>query len=187
MRRNAFTTKRLLLRPYRPADYAAWREYLTTRLDPRTRFDHGALAPEDCTRTIFRQHITRHAAMAKDDQSYLYAVFLKKTGAVIGTVDISVIRREHYGLANIGYKISNRYQRQGYGAEALSCAFRIAFDDLQLHRLEAVMDPRNKASIQLAKHVGMANEGIRKFYWNAGDRWENVRVYTVTPEMIQSR
>jgi len=43
-----------------------------------------------------------------------------------------------------------------------------AFEELKLHRIEANIQPNNKASISLVSHAGFEKEGFSKNYLNIG-------------------
>ena len=48
-----------------------------------------------------------------------------------------------------------------------------AFSVLGLHRLEANVMPRNKASLRVLEKNGFLNEGLSKYYLNINEVWED--------------
>jgi RimJ/RimL family protein N-acetyltransferase len=66
---------------------------------------------------------------------------------------------------NLGYHIQNQYWGKGYATEACRRALQIAFQELGFHRVEAATELKNKASIQVAKNIGMLFEGKRVKYF----------------------
>jgi RimJ/RimL family protein N-acetyltransferase len=87
--------------------------------------------------------------MAKQDFTYVWPIFERRSGACVGSIDIHIIARDVLQVANLGYRIDNRYWRRGYAREAVSRIIRAAFQDLKLNRLEAVIDLDNRPSIAL--------------------------------------
>lgn len=185
MKRKTYKTNRLILRPYKVSDYATWFNAYVNRLPARNRFDKKPFDPKKCTKREYKKIIERHKKLAQKDSTYIYGVFLKNSGVLVGAIDIFVICRETYGAANLGYQIHNRYWGKGYASEAVRASFQIAFEDLNLHRLEAVMDIDNKSSEKVARKSKMHKEGIKKHYWFQDDGWADQLIYAITPEMLR--
>jgi len=93
-------------------------------------------------------------------------------GRVVGTLSLYKIdagcRR-----ADIGYALAPSQQGRGLMNEALSAVIDLAFDprpgapfdDLQLNRLEADVDPRNAASCRALERLGFLREGLLRERW----------------------
>ena len=94
-------------------------------------------------------------------------------GAILGSINLSEIVRGPFESAYIGYQIGAPFARQGYMTEALSLALRIAFSRLRLHRVEANIQPRNVASVALARRAGFRREGLSRRYLKIGGRWRD--------------
>jgi RimJ/RimL family protein N-acetyltransferase len=99
--------------------------------------------------------LRRHSKWERSDINYVYGVFRKSDGALLGGVDFHIIKRSHYQVANFGYHLHNRYWGQGYGREAAAKGLIIGLKDLKLHRLEAAIDIGNKRSVAYPKLVGL--------------------------------
>lgn len=57
--------------------------------------------------------------------------------------------------------------------QALRAAIRFAFGDLGLHRLEANIQPENRASIALVQRLGFRQEGLSPRYLHIGGEWRD--------------
>ena len=57
--------------------------------------------------------------------------------------------------------------------EAVNECVRIAFEELGLHRIEANIMPKNKASLGLARKCGFREEGISPKYLKINGVWED--------------
>src|SRR5262249_21359565 len=58
----------------------------------------------------------------------------------------------------VAYLLAKAYWRQGLGAEVAQALVRYGFEQLQLSRLIALIDPENRASIATAEKAGLRFE-----------------------------
>jgi RimJ/RimL family protein N-acetyltransferase len=76
-----------------------------------------------------------------------------------------------FGLANasrraeVGYALAASTWGQGYMHEALTALLDHGFDALDLHRVEADIDPRNAASARSLERLGFMREGLLRERW----------------------
>jgi ribosomal-protein-alanine N-acetyltransferase len=182
MERKAYNTKRLIIRPFEARDYELWAWSLRSARPRKNRFDWEPEPGMNCGRKAFRALLARQKKMAERDQTYIWAIFDKNTGALLGRADVYVIQRLRLQVANLGYRLDNRYWGQGFGKEAVAAIAEGAFKDLELNRLEAVIDLDNKASIALVRSVGLVREGIRKKYYYQNGKWDDQVVFVALRE-----
>lgn len=168
---------RLLLRPLATADHDAWMAAFASRLPPQNRHDGGPHDPSQTPRPWFRKLCQRHRKLWRDDECYILGIFDRNTGHHYGHVDIYVIERDDRQWANLGYAIHNTAQRRGLATEACSIVIPWAFRTLQLHRLEAVINPDNVGSLGVVKKLGMDLECMRKSFERRGSEWVDQAVY----------
>lgn len=187
MERLPYKTKRLEIRPLALSDYQAWFEMHDSAEAPRNKFDWKPWPAKKRTRVVFRKAVLRHRRLAKTDTTYVWNIFLRKTGEMIGHFDISTLNRDPSQSANFGYLIINSYRGQGYAQEALEKLVPAAFRDLKFHRLEASVDLDNKASVRFTQRSGFHREGIKKHYWFQNGRWEDQLIFMTTPELWKKR
>ncbi|SHJ13408.1 Protein N-acetyltransferase, RimJ/RimL family [Hymenobacter daecheongensis DSM 21074] len=82
----------------------------------------------------------------------------------------------------IGITLAPAWQGRGYAAEALRGLFAHCFETLGLHRLIAVTDCENVASVRLLGSVGMRREAhFRQNIWFKG-AWGDEYVYALLRE-----
>ena len=184
-KRKTYATPRLVLRPYRPADHQTWFEALVNPLAKKNKYDREPFLAVQCRKVDFLKLIRRHEKLARQDDTYIYGVFLKKGNTLVGSIDIHVIVRDCYQIGNLGYQVHNRFWRNGYAKEAARKAIDIAFRDLGLHRLEAAINLDNRPSIAVAKGIGLSGGGIIKNYIFENDAWTDHRVFFGTPELFR--
>ncbi|MFI8823780.1 GNAT family N-acetyltransferase [Streptomyces sp. NPDC053431] len=113
-----------------------------------------------------------------DDGSNLgFLVRVRETGAAAGLVNINSIIRGRYQGASLGYAAFAPSAGHGYMTEGLALTLRHAFTELRLHRLEASIQPGNKASLALVQRLGFRYEGVSPAYlyidgdWRDHERW----------------
>jgi [ribosomal protein S5]-alanine N-acetyltransferase len=106
-----------------------------------------------------------------------FLVCRPKDGKLLGLVNVSEIVRGAFHSAYLGYWIGAPYARRGYMHTGLGAVMRHCFDRLNLHRLEANIQPDNLASIALVRSLGFRREGYSPRYlylagaWRDHQRW----------------
>lgn len=93
--------------------------------------------------------------------------------AIMGLINLNEIVWSCFQSAYLGYYIGVSYAGQGYMQEALQLVIEYAFHELQLHRLEANIQPENTASIALVKRCGFHKEGFSPHYLKINDEWKD--------------
>lgn len=119
----------------------------------------------------------------KDYGAYLtqdnrYFICLSENGKITGTFHISGIVRGYFQSAYLGYEVFFPYHGKGYMSKGIVLLLREAFEVLNLHRLEANIQPGNTPSIRLVSKAGFIKEGFSKNYlkvggfeWQDHERW----------------
>jgi ribosomal-protein-alanine N-acetyltransferase len=108
----------------------------------------------------------------------LFKVWLFEKGdtaleRVIGSVAISEIMRGCFLSGFLGYRMDKDFTGRGYMTEAVGKVVEYAFDVLGLHRLEANIMPRNKASLRVVEKLGFSEEGLSRKLLLIKGRWED--------------
>jgi RimJ/RimL family protein N-acetyltransferase len=78
-------------------------------------------------------------------------------GRVIGDLYFTV-KSVANAAGEIGWTLHPDFTGAGYMTEAASAILQIAFAELGLHRVSAELDPRNAASAELCRRLGMRQE-----------------------------
>ena len=106
-----------------------------------------------------------------------FAVCALETKQLVGAINLNCIVRGSFQSAYMGYWIGAPFARRGYMTEALKLLTHFAFNKLNLHRLEANIQPDNVASITLVRKCGFRREGFSPKYlqilgeWRDHERW----------------
>jgi len=107
-----------------------------------------------------------------------WAITLKGNSKLLGIVGFYRIQPENY-RAEIGYMILPEFQGKGIVSESIQALLRYAFDGMNLHSVEAVIDPDNIASekvLQKCNFVKEAHFKENEFY--GGKFWDSV-IYSI--------
>jgi RimJ/RimL family protein N-acetyltransferase len=95
---------------------------------------------------------------------------------LIGTATLFNLDLDHR-RAEIGYALGRAHWGNGYMNEALRALLAYTFDELNLHRLEADVDPRNIASIKTLERLGFQREGYLRERWQVAGEIQDAFFY----------
>ena len=112
-------------------------------------------------------------------------IFKKDEKRIIGNVKLNNIVYGVFLSCFAGYKLDKDEQGKGYMTEALGEIVRIAFEEYELHRIEANIMPRNKASIRVVEKTGFIKEGTSKKYLRINGKWEDHDHYVILNEDME--
>ena len=107
---------------------------------------------------------------------------LRDGGAIVGVLIVSQIVRGAFQSAYLGYYVHQRHAGNGYMREAMLQTVDHAFGRLALHRMEANIQPLNRASVALALSAGFRLEGFSPRYLLIGGQWRDHERYAITAE-----
>jgi [ribosomal protein S5]-alanine N-acetyltransferase len=96
---------------------------------------------------------------------FQWGICLPETEEVIGTCTLYNLHPAHR-RAEIGFALRRSAWGRGFANEAISLLFRFAFESLDLHRLEADVDPKNERSLRLLERHGFRREGYLRERWH---------------------
>lgn len=163
--------KRVFLRKPAGRDRA---EYLALRRDS-ARFLRR-WEPRPTPRRPAARQFADWVASARGGRHEKLLICRREDGAIVGAINLNEIVRGPAQSAYLGYWIGAAHARRGYMTEALQLALRHAFRTLGLHRVEANILPRNRASLTLVRHAGFRREGYSPRYLEiAGRRADHER------------
>jgi ribosomal-protein-alanine N-acetyltransferase len=135
----------------------------------RSRALHRPWVAPASTPAAFRAYVARMSGPGQ----HAFAVRRRDDGTLVGVVTISNVVMGPFRNAYIGYYVFAPHARRGYLREALQAIVRDAFRAMKLHRLEANIQPGNRASIALARTCGFRKEGFSPRYLKIGGRWRD--------------
>jgi RimJ/RimL family protein N-acetyltransferase len=148
-------THRLLLRLPEESDLDAIADLWA---DPRVTAHIGGPRDRQMVVDSFREYIADPESQARDEGERWWSVVERDSGELVGLC--SLLEKEVAGQTetDLGYFLLPTYWGQGYATEAARLVAAHAFSALGLPSLVAVIDPRNAASIAVARKLGMELE-----------------------------
>jgi ribosomal-protein-alanine N-acetyltransferase len=105
-----------------------------------------------------------------------WGIALRTDNQLIGSVTLFNLDFNHR-RAEIGYALGRAHWGQGYMHEALMALLKYAFEVLDLHRIEADVDPRNDASIKTLERLGFQREGYLRERWQVNGEIQDAFYY----------
>lgn len=147
-------TERLILRGYKKEDFDSVHFYGSN--PDFSKFEAWGPNTVEDTQRFISDMITQ--ASSSPRYKFDFALELKNQGKMIGGVGI---RREtqQSQVANLGWAIHPKFQRQGFATEAAKRLIRFGFENLNLKVIYATCDGRNEASYRVMERLGMKRVG----------------------------
>ena len=105
-----------------------------------------------------------------------------EAGHITGVFNINEIVRGLFQSAYLGFYAVAEYAGQGYMKAGLNLILEKSFTEMNLHRLEANIQPDNVRSIALVKRQGFRKEGYSPRYLKINDEWRDHERWAITYE-----
>ena len=162
-------TARLLLRPMAPRDADA---VFAMRSDPVVQ-RYGSHPPWTDRQTAV-DYIERNMQAMADGTHAQFAIERREDAAVVGTCTLFHLDAQCRS-AEVGYVLRVPEWGKGYASEAVSAMLDWGFEQLDLNRVGADVDPRNTPSVRAVERLGFVREGHLRERWIVGgeicDSW----------------
>lgn len=113
-----------------------------------------------------------------------FLVCERETGAIAGFININNIVEGGFRSGAIGYGAFAHAVGRGLMGEGLGLLVRHAFGAMDLHRLEANIQPANTASIGLVSGAGFRLEGFSPDFLFIDGAWRDHERWAITTEML---
>ena len=168
-------TERLLLRPFAAGDFEA--VFAMQSRPDVARYLYWEARTEAEVRAALERKIGGVAIRSEGDALFLAAV-LKTTDEVVGDVVLEYVSREHR-TGEIGYIVHPDHQGNGYATEAMTVLLRLAFDELDLHRVIGRVEARNAPSARVLEKLGMRQEAHLVENEYVKGEWQSELVYAI--------
>ncbi|HEY9640176.1 MAG TPA: GNAT family protein [Coleofasciculaceae cyanobacterium] len=127
-----------------------------------------------------QSYLHRHAR----HEEYRFGIFTHPTPVLIGIITLSAVERQPFQNGRLGYSIDEHYQNRGILTEYLKQVMEYAFKELDLHRLEANIMPRNGASRRVLEKCGFRKIGYSPKYLKIQNQWEDHEMYMALAEEV---
>jgi ribosomal-protein-alanine N-acetyltransferase len=132
----------------------------------RSRALHRGWVSPPRTANAFRDYLERR-------DSAQQWVIDRETGGLVGVINLNNVVLGNFQSAALGYYAFVDFAGKGLMKEGMLLVLRHAFLDLKLHRVEANIQPGNKASLALVRSCGFVREGFSRKMLKVGGRWRD--------------
>jgi ribosomal-protein-alanine N-acetyltransferase len=180
--------QRVMLRPLTAQDFPTWtavrraNEQWLVPWEPRR-------PPSQLDPTLNRDaFVARCAARDRDAAAGLAFGFgLFVAGELAGEINLNSVQRGAMQSATVGYWIDQARAGHGYVAEGAVAVAQFAFEELELHRLEICIVPRNHNSRRVMEKLAIREEGVAQRFLEINGIWEDHVRYGFTVEEWTAR
>ncbi|MFO8145977.1 MAG: GNAT family N-acetyltransferase [Bacteroidota bacterium] len=153
------------------------------------RSDEKVMIYMDSKRQLTIQHsenfISDNLKMYEEKTGIFWAIIEKSTNTFIG--DFAFFKIDHKNSrAEIGYALKPEFWGMGFMKETMLNIFNFGFNDLNLHSLEANINPNNNKSRAILKKMGFQKEAyFRENYYYNGDYLDS-EIYSLLKSEFQT-
>jgi ribosomal-protein-alanine N-acetyltransferase len=175
--------RRIVLRPLTASDFPAWSEVRLRNeswLIPWEPMRVASLADPTRHRDAFAARCAGRDRERQMGLAFGFGLFVDTYFA--GEVNLNNVVRGALQTGTIGYWVDRARAGRRYIAEAVVVLARFAFEDLQLHRLEICIVPRNANSRRVMEVLAIREEGVAQRYLEINGTWEDHVRYGLTVE-----
>jgi len=166
-------TNRLLLRRIEKDDAYD----LFTYLSDEEVMKHYGTKPFQTVEEAVRA-ISRYDSLFNEKRGMRWGITLKGDNKVIGSCVFYNMVTEHY-RADIGFVLSRDFWGQGIAQEALKAVIKYGLENLNINRIEAVIEPANIPSQKLVERVGFLREGLLRSYEYFDGKFDDLYMYSL--------
>lgn len=159
------------LRAYEPRDVAMVRDLAT---DPYVPLIGTLPAHADDAEAL--AYIERQRRRLPEGAGFSFAVADAGSDEALGGIGLW-LRHSGHGRGSIGYFVAPRARGRAVAAQALIAVTGFAWTLPELFRLEAFIEPSNRASVRSAETAGFRYEGLLRSYMTIGNRRRDMAVY----------
>jgi len=173
------TMPRVFLRRPRPLD---WKDLLEFLGDPEL-YAYMNVTPQTEERLVTWLDENQWVKLTTPQATFGFVIEQVSDKKVIGIIYFSFIRvTESRQQGSFTIYVSPKFQRQGFGTEALEGLLDFCFNGISLHRISTACNTENHASTGLLKKVGMRREGEFLQDEMLNGAWANTAYYAMLAE-----
>jgi ribosomal-protein-alanine N-acetyltransferase len=156
-------------------------EFIALRRNSRDHLSRWEPIPPDGFDAYGDDAFDRELKLSDQDSQKRLVICRREDGVIVGKLSLGDILRGPAQFCHFGYWIAEPFTGKGYMTEAVRLGVKYAFETLDLHRVEANIQPHNEASRRVVAKCGFRNEGFSPRYikiqgiWADHERWALTR------------
>lgn len=150
------------------------KEILEFEINNREFFEASLPARNESFFTLYniKKSIEEAERDAEKDLCYMY-IIRNDDGEIVGRINLFSIIRGIFKKSELGYRVGERHNGQGYATRAVALAVKEAFQYHGLHRIEASTDPGNRGSQIVLIKNGFQFVGRAQQYIYVNGKWHD--------------
>ena len=169
-------TPRLMLRPFRRRDTAAVHEAVRASLPELAEYLPWAV---NYQRSVTSQFVRDSIGAWASGRAFDFTIRSLDDGdRHLGNVSVWFTSRANR-IGEVGYWVRSDATGDGVGTEATAQALRIAFEELNMHRVTTRIAVGNIASERIVQKLGLLKEGTLRDEVKVGSRWLDHTVWGI--------
>lgn len=115
-----------------------------------------------------------------------WGISLKGQGEIIGSCGYLNRAEQHY-RAELGFELSKEHWGNGIASEAISAVICYGFEQMNLQRIEALIEPPNYPSQKAVERQGFIREGLLRSYEYTCGKFDDLYMYSLLKQDFQER
>ena len=121
-----------------------------------------------------KKALRREMLEYKEKTSFrFYIMQAKQPFQIIGVIGLNNVIWGAFCSSFLGYKLDKDFLNKGYMSMAVEMLTKYAFEELRLHRIEANVMPKNRASLRVLEKNHFTYEGTSRYYLNINGVWQD--------------
>ncbi|WP_045516188.1 GNAT family N-acetyltransferase [Neobacillus niacini] len=173
-------TNRLILREVTTEDA----EHMFTYLSDKDVLKHMGLEPFHTVKDVYDE-IGWYQSIYDEGTGIRWGITLKDSGNVIGSCGFLNMKSKQY-RAEVGFELSKDYWGKGIANEALEAVVKVGFQNFQLERIEALIEPGNVPSQKLVERQGFIREGLLRHYEFTCGKFDDLYIYSILKDEVMN-
>jgi ribosomal-protein-alanine N-acetyltransferase len=176
---ETYHTSRLQLRKFTPEVY---KHLFSNYSEPEIK-EIIRLESEEAYQKLVKKY---EGGLASYNRSLVFFQLIERTSnAVIGGCGFHNWFPDHR-RAELGYALDKEeFKNQGFMKEAIAFLLKYGFEEMDLHRIEALVSPLNIPSLKLVKHFGFQEEGCMQEHYYINDKFEDSLIFALLKKNYQ--
>ena len=131
--------------------------------------------------------IVESMQMMEMKREFTFGIFTKDEQQLIGHISLYAIKRLPYSSAFVGYSMDQQYAGRGIATEAVALVLDFAFNQLNIHRIEAYVAPENIASVRVLEKSNFVREGLLRELLFINGHWVDHYMYAILQRDFQCK
>ncbi|WP_425445473.1 GNAT family N-acetyltransferase [Virgibacillus ndiopensis] len=130
--------------------------------------------------------ISWYHSILKKRTGIRWGITLKDQGEVIGSCGFLNLVSQHY-RSEIGFELSREHWGKGIASEAIEAVIRYGFEQIDLQRIEALIEPPNIPSQKLVEKQGFIREGLLRSYEFTCGKFDDLYMYSLLKQDFNTK